>query len=113
MGALVTQANVIINLTTSAAIDLAGSTLQGIVMPATWTTANLTFQASADGVPFNDMYTESGTEVNVSAGASRYIRLEPGLWTSVRFLQIRSGTTGTPVAQAASRTLVIVVRKFA
>jgi hypothetical protein len=33
-----------------------------------------------------------------------------GDWVGVRFLKIRSGTAGTPVNQAAARTLTLVVQ---
>lgn len=80
-----------------------------IQMPASWTTANLTFQASFDGTTFADMYDEAGTEVTISGAASRFIILEPARWLGVRYFKIRSGTSAAPVSQGAARTIRVVV----
>ncbi len=81
-----------------------------IMMPATWTTANLTFQGSVDGTTFYDMYESDGTELTVTADASQYIVLSPDSFWGVHFLKVRSGTTGTPVNQAAARSVTVVTR---
>lgn len=93
----------------SAAIDLQGRHLIGIVMPADWTAANLTFQVAqtADGT-FADVYDSAGNELVAVAAASRFICDIPEL-QGVRFLKIRSGTTGTPVNQGAARTLSLTI----
>jgi hypothetical protein len=92
----------------SAEIDLNGQLPVAIVMPAEWTAANLTLQISIDddGAIFNNVY-DGSTEYTVTAAASRYICLELAL-VGVRKLKIRSGTSGTPVNQAAARALSIV-----
>ena len=41
----------------SSGLNLGGRVLTGVFMPASWTAANLTFQASYDGVTFYDMYS--------------------------------------------------------
>lgn len=94
----------------SAEIDLNGQLPVAIVMPAAWTAASLTLQISIDddGAIFNNVYDDGGTEYTVTAAASRYIYLDPLVLVGVRKLKIRSGTSGTPVNQAAARTLTIV-----
>lgn len=95
----------------SAPVELRGCTPGAIEMPATWTTANLTFQAaSGDLVTFKDMYDEFGTEVNVAAAASRYIRLTPSDWWTPRWLKVRSGTSGSAVNQGGDRVITIHCR---
>lgn len=84
--------------------------LCGIIMPGTWTTADLTFQASEDGSTFNDLYDELGAEVTVTAAASRYIRLSPADWARIRHLKVRSGTSGSAVAQGGDRTITLLLR---
>ena len=86
--------------------------LSGIIMPSAWTAADLSFHGSHDGVTYYNIYDEYGSEVIVNAGASRHIVLQPGIWSGTRFLKIRSGTTGTPVTQAAARTLNLIVRPY-
>lgn len=95
----------------SGAVDLTSLRLQGVAMPAAWTAAVLTFQGSADGTTYQDVYDDAGNEVIVQAAAGREIgfqndvrrRLAPWRW-----LQVRSGTAAVPVAQAAARTLTLV-----
>ena len=48
-----------------------GHEVVGITMPAAWTAANLTFQASPDGSTFYNLYDDEGNEVTVTAAASR------------------------------------------
>jgi hypothetical protein len=86
-----------------------GVSLVGVVMPAAWTAAALTFQGSADSTNFFDLY-DGGTEYNVAAGASRYIQIPPDKTDSLMALKVRSGTTGTPVNQGADRVLTLIVR---
>lgn len=92
------------------AIDLGTGRLARIVIPAAWTTANLTFQTSYDGTNYADLYDASGTEYTVQVGGvSRAILLPIADWLGVRYLKIRSGTSGSPVAQGGSRTLNLAV----
>lgn len=94
----------------SAEVDLNGHNIVGIYMPGTWQTANLTFQASnATGGTFYDVYDSAGNELVVTAAASRVIVDVPEL-APIRFLKVRSGTTGTPVVQAANRNIILLVK---
>ncbi len=90
-------------------IDLKGRIPCGIIMPAAWTAAALTFQAAAgSGGTYVDMY-DGGAEKSETVGASQYIVLDPTKFLGVPFLKVRSGTTGTPVNQGADRSLVLMV----
>jgi hypothetical protein len=79
-------------------------------MPGAWSAANLTFQASEDGVTYSNLYDYTGTEINVVAAASVFIRLNPADWVGIRYLIVRSGTSGTPVNQGAQRLIVLVTK---
>jgi hypothetical protein len=93
----------------SGAVDLGMYRMFAIIMPASWTTANLTFQVSADGTNYFDLYDDTGTEVMFTAAASRVIQnSNPGRWLAFRYLKIRSGTSNSAVNQAAGRTITIV-----
>lgn len=97
----------------SAEIDLEGYILAAIAMPAAWTAANLTFQAATtSGGTFQDLYDDLGTEVVVTAVVSHTIGLNARApeMSSLRFIKVRSGTTGTPVAQGAARTLTLILK---
>lgn len=94
----------------SAPIDLGAGTPVAIEMPASWDAANLTFKESADGAAFKDYYDTDGTEVTVTAASSRAIRLDASKFAGIGFLQIRSGTSASPVNQTADRTLNLITR---
>jgi len=96
----------------SAEIDLgAGRVLCAIDMPADWTAANLTFQASYNtGGTFDNLYDQYGTEKNITAAEDRYISLDdPAFWMGVRYLKVRSGTAASPVAQTREGGTVVTL----
>ena len=93
----------------SGAVDLGGRKLVAIVMPAEWTAAGMTFQASPDGVTYYNVY-DNATERALTVGANYYSALSIGDWVGVRWVKLRSGTAGTAVNQAAERTITLVVQ---
>lgn len=95
--------------TLTQAIETDGFFPARIIMPATWTAANLTFQTSADKSSYSDLYDEYGVEKTVVAAAGRAIALNPADWVGVQAMKIRSGTSGTPVSQASARTIRILL----
>ncbi|MGY4295388.1 hypothetical protein ACVWXN_003483 [Bradyrhizobium sp. i1.4.4] len=93
----------------SASVHLHQQRMFAILMPAAWTAAALTFQASIDGTNFFNVYDDAGNEVTVQAAASRFVVLaSPLLYLGIQRLMIRSGTNGTPVAQGADRVLQLI-----
>jgi hypothetical protein len=106
------------NATIAAAGSLSGAVDCGaglfpvaLVLPAVWTAADITLQASADGTNYYDVYQSDNTEYTIKAAASRFIILDPADLAGVRYLKVRSGTSGTPVAQAAERVISVVIRQ--
>lgn len=93
----------------SGAVDLGGRKLVAIDMPASWTAASLTFQASVDNSTWDDLY-DGATERALTVAASRYMHQNIADWVGVRYLKIRSGTAGTPVNQGGDRVITLVVQ---
>lgn len=94
----------------SGAADLDQYTLAAVVLPGTWSTAGLTFQVTYDGTNYFDLSDKDG-EVAISSSvavASKAIALEPYKFLRAAGVKIRSGTSGTPVNQAADRTVTLV-----
>lgn len=85
-------------------------TLVGIIMPASWSAASLTFQASNDNSTFTNLYNAAGTEVTATVSAARWVAIDPADFAGVAYLKVRSGTSGTPVNQGADRTITLVFR---
>jgi hypothetical protein len=82
--------------------------VMAIEMPSAWTTANLTFKAGtvADSI---QSYYRQGTEVSIAVVASSFQELDAiGYLSAAKYIQLRSGTAASPVAQGAARTLILV-----
>lgn len=97
----------------SGEVDLEGFALVGIIMPAAWTAAVLTFAAaSGSGGTFNPVYDDAGVEVSAQAAAARSIGVDSAAvaLASFRFLKVRSGTSGAAVNQDADRTITLVLK---
>lgn len=100
----------------SGAINLQGGLRQlvALQMPATWATADLTFDVSADGTTYGPLYW-NGAEFTVEAAggavASAAISLDPAVFAGWPFVKVRSGTSGTPVNQGADRVVTALTRE--
>ena len=94
----------------SAAVFMKGRVLCGIFIPASWTTANITFQGcSTPGGTYVDVYDTSGSELTLTGAASSvYLAVDPINFYGINHLKVRSGTTGTPVNQSGDITLELM-----
>lgn len=90
----------------SGALQVDGK-LAGIIMPASWTTAALTFLGSPDGVTYAPIY-DAGIERSVSVLAGQMVLLSLSDWLAVKFVKVRSGTAAAAVNQAADRALTLL-----
>lgn len=108
----------------SGVVDFGGLTPIGIVMPATWVAAALTFQTSTDGVNFQELRTTSGdsaVSITVSQGSNYLIGISAALSTGAdahwlkayRYWKFRSGTSGAPVVQTSGATVTVVALAMA
>jgi hypothetical protein len=94
-----------------AAADLSGLDLVGIEMPGSWTAASLTFQAAGSAIGnVANMYDSGGSEYTVTAAASRFIAVPPADFIGIKYLIVRSGTSGSPVNQGADRIINLICR---
>ncbi len=106
-----TKTVTIVNATSlSAVLDLEGRTIAGVLMPAAWTAANLTFQgADLSAGTFADVNDNAGAEVAVTAAAAKMITGFSKL-DGLRFIKVRSGTSAVPVNQLADRVLTLILK---
>lgn len=99
-------------------VDLhrACETVVGIAMPSAWTAASITLMtvppltADPSAATWVDVYERDGTEYEITCDAGQHVIIPPADLAGIRFLKIRSGTSGTPVAQAATRTITLITR---
>jgi hypothetical protein len=97
----------------SASIQVDGK-ITGIVMPAAWTTAALTFQHSIDDSTFYNITDEDGVERSISStimgnSVGELVTLDLIDWLPAGYIKLRSGTSGTPVNQGADRTFGVIL----
>jgi hypothetical protein len=108
----VTTATIGNNASLSAAVDIGPMRSIGIIMPAAWTAADLTFQVCDTlGGTYVNLYDASGTEVDIAVTTSKAYTLSAAMTRLIapwRYLKVRSGTAGVPVAQGGARSIVIV-----
>ena len=97
----------------SGSVALGNGGLLAIAMPAAWSAAGLTFQVSMDGSTWADLYDDGGNEVTATVAASRAVAMGAAPFAGVPYVRIRSGTSGSPVNQAAERTLAVYTRQVA
>lgn len=99
--------------TLSGAADLRAFRLVAVAMPSSWTAADLTFQVSIDGgSTYLELIGPAASAFQVSAAASQFIRLpKDAVVDGVDYMIVRSGILGTTVAQAAARTLTLLLQR--
>ena len=96
----------------SETITTRSQSLVGIIVPAGWTTANITVLFSTDGVNFYPVYDWSGSEYVITAAAGNYIALDPWELVGAYAIQLRSGTKAAPVNQTSTSVLTVLVREL-
>jgi hypothetical protein len=97
-------------------IDCNSRAILGFVAPAAWTAAALNAEVSVDGVTWSTAaYDSAGAAVgswsSITAGAGYAFDLNGMIpW---RYIRLRSGTSGVPVAQGADRVFSVIQRPLA
>lgn len=92
--------------TTSAEIDLYGTQLAGLFMPAAFTGTSIKISAAAtSGGTFMPVQS-SGADFSLTVAASKYVPIENlAIMAGVRFIKLISGST-----EAADRTITLSTR---
>lgn len=73
------------------------------------TASSATTVQSGSGPTWRDVFDADGAVVAADVAASRHVVLAPDGLRSARWLRLRSGTSGTPVAQTPARTIGVVL----
>lgn len=94
------------NASLSGGVYVANFLLMKLIVPSDWVTATVvTFQAAleAEGETpsYLNVYEDDGTEYQVTVAASRHVILDPAKFAGIRWMKIRSGTSGSAVNQTA------------
>ena len=92
-----------------------GCSLTGVITPAVWDAADITFRVSNDGTTFYPLFDAAGDEVvipsaSVAIAEARAFALLPENFAGWNYVKIRSGTNALAVNQSAIRSLKIASR---
>jgi len=90
--------------TVSGAVDMVGTGVVAIQLPAAMTGGSISFQASADNVTFSPVYDDTGL-VAVTTAANQYVTLPASITKSARYVKLVSDT-----AEGAERTIKLIAR---
>ncbi len=91
-------------------VDLGAYVLCGIMIPAAWTSASLTYLNRTHGTAAAPVQDSAGAEIEHTPAAGTYMAVDPADFAGVRFLTLRSGTAAAPVTQDDAVGLTLVVR---
>lgn len=93
----------------STVVQISGGIPVALILPSTWTAADITFQGSPVGsTTFFDVASFDGTILqSTSPVAGQWQHLDGNIFEGIDRLKVRSGTS-TGLAQLASRTLTVV-----
>ena len=93
--------------TVSSVVDLAGYGLVGIIMPAAFTGATISFQISHNNVDFQACYNTANTLMSATVTQGRTYMLAPTDLIGARYLKIVSAS-----AEGAARTIGLISREL-
>ena len=99
-------ATIAISTTTSAAVDLGGASMAGLIMPAAFTGTTISFTVSdtLDGT-YVALKNTAGTTISFTVAASTAIGFAPNDFAAWRYIKIVSGST-----ELAGRAIKIIPR---
>ena len=82
----------------------------GLIMPQSWTDANVTVLGSPFGVNFYDLHDGMPvTELMFACRPGVMVNINPNRLRCCAAIRLRSGTHAVPIAQAAARTFGVIV----
>ena len=98
-------------------VDIGNKSLVGIQIPANWTTALLSLQASIDGgATWGVVLTAAGGTAtpyqvaSITGGAQCYIGIDPNILRGISSFKIQSGVPGALTPQTNAAVLSLVTR---
>jgi len=110
------QATIANGASVSGGVSLGGRRILGVIMPAAWTSAGISFQLAtgtdvANTEVWNDVYDAAGVEVAIVAAnvpVGRAVFLPTTTLIRGGRIRVRSGVTGAPVVQGGQRSVQLI-----
>ena len=107
---ITTTATIASGASLSGAVDLGDNVIVALSMPASWTTAVLSFQGSHDGVTYQELKDTYDALLSYNPLVASNRAVEPQHFLGWRYIKVRSGTAAVPVNQAAERVITLITR---
>jgi hypothetical protein len=101
----------------SASFAVGAGSLVALEIPAGWTPAVVTFQASVDNVTFFELYDDAGNEIKLTVASGSHVAIGEGTLAKAEhfrgapYLKLRSGTAVLPVEQINAMSITAVILK--
>lgn len=99
------DATILINETTSSAVDCIGVVPVALIVPVALTGTQLTATASFDGSTYFDLYIDTSQWVQVLTGTTGYVAFDMSKMMGIRRIKFVSDS-----AEAAARALNLICR---
>jgi hypothetical protein len=113
----IVTATIAINGSLSGEVDIGTKSLVGLIVPATWIAASITFQVSPDGGTTWAVLMDPSTAgpytiatVTVTGGLPAAVAVDPTKLRGFVSYKIQSGTNGTPVVQTTAAVVQLITR---
>ena len=95
----------------SSSVTLDRRPILAILTPSGWDDAVMTFQVSLDGQTYYELVEEDGSAASLAVEAGTMLRTDNlDQWAGYSHMKVRSGTSGSAVAQTGAKVVTIVVR---
>lgn len=95
--------------TTSPEIDLGGTVLVGLQLPATMTGTAMTFTAAlVSGGTYQAVQDGTGSAISKTISGGKYIGIDPTLFRGARFIKLVSGSS-----EGADRAITVISKTLA
>jgi hypothetical protein len=102
----ITTATIASGQTTSAAVDLSGTTLVGLQMPASFTGTSVTFQVATSAAgTYQSMTSSTGSALTFTVAGGKYVAANPTDFAGVQYFKLISGSS-----EGADRIIELVTR---
>ena len=97
------------SISTSVGVSGPNNQIVGLILPAAWDPAPITFQWSIDNGFWYDIFDRTGHEQNFTFTPNAFIPIQSQYgFYPFPYLQIRSGSRAQPIKQSATRQFLII-----
>lgn len=87
-------------------VDLGTQKICTLVLPANIDGASITFVGGGTDTTMQNLYDWEGSELTATIAENTNVKLDLTKFVGIRYLQLRTGTSATPVVQDTATTVI-------